>query len=243
MIPATFPNWGERSWLYDKSLQYVMSLDLLYQLPVHPNAVVGTTTRLPMVAVPPRGEGVSTYRTSGALLFRSGDLIEREVPSARLLHGQDGLALTEEGAVELEGRLLLEVDTAEPIALGYQGMLTLQGGTMQLATMKTPKYGSSSRKKPKKSYEDSIPGTAFVIFDASGNVIREMKHQFLPRRVHTKSSVTVVREWFDEANPDVQFKMSDGALDAVLIRGSNSQRYDLLERDLGFKEPEHGDER
>jgi hypothetical protein len=162
MIPATFPNWGERSWLYDKSLQYVMSLDLLYQLPVHPNAVVGTTTRLPMVAVPPRGEGVSTYRTSGALLFRSGDLIEREVPSARLLHGQDGLALTEEGAVELEGRLLLEVDTAEPIALGYQGMLTLQGGTMQLATMKTPKCGSSSRKKPKKSYEDSIPGTAFV---------------------------------------------------------------------------------
>jgi len=164
MIPATFPNWGERSWLFDKSLQYVMSLDLLYRLPVHPNAVVGTTTRLPMLAVPPPEGGITTYRTQGPLLFRANDQIEREVPEARLIRGQDGIALSEEGAVQLEGKLLLEVDTADPIALGYQGVLTLDGGTMQLATMKTPKGGieAAASRQSDKSYERFIGGTAFI---------------------------------------------------------------------------------
>jgi hypothetical protein len=171
MIPATFPNWGERSWLFDKSLQYIMSLDLLYELPIHPDAVVGTTTRLPMLAVPPPGpdrdladKWATTYRTSGPPLFRGVDNIEREVPEARLVRGQDGLTLREEGGVELDGHLLLEVDTTEPIVLSYKGVLTLSGGTMQLARPRVPtkpksQLASAARDGTTESY---IGGTAFV---------------------------------------------------------------------------------
>ncbi len=157
MIPATFPNWGERSWLYDKSLQYVMSLDLLYRASVPPATVAGTSTRLPLEAIPPDPRDprvATTYCTSGPLLFRGNDRIEREVPEARLVRGHDGIALTQEGAVELDGRLLLEVDSTEPIALAYQGTLTLEGGSMRLMTEKP-----DARHR---CYEKAIHGTAFV---------------------------------------------------------------------------------
>jgi hypothetical protein len=81
-----------------------------------------------------------------------------------------------------------------------------------------------------------IPGTAFVVFDADGNLLREEKHRFLPYELYTSQSVTLVREWYDEKNPDVEFDVRDGRLAAVFIRGSNKQKYNLLERDLGFRE-------
>ena len=137
MMPVPFPNWGERSWLHDKSLQYVMSLDLLYRLPIPPEAVAGTSTRLPLVAVPPDGEPVTTYRTVGPMLFKSNDNIEREVPQARVVHGVDSLELKEEGAVDLNGRLRLEIDTVEAISIAYTGKLELDGGTLQ----QRPKLG------------------------------------------------------------------------------------------------------
>lgn len=78
-----------------------------------------------------------------------------------------------------------------------------------------------------------IPGTAFVIFDAEGNLIREEKHRFLPPGVHTSMSVTLVREWFNDKEPAVEFKMDGDRLTAVFVQGSNGQRYDLLKADLG----------
>jgi hypothetical protein len=164
MMPVAFPNWGERSWLYDKSLQYLMSLDLLYKLPVSPESVAGTNARLPMVAVPPDGAAVSTYRAVGALLFKGVDKIEREVPEARLIHGTDSLQLRDEGAVELDGHLLLEVDTAEPLAISYSGMLELSGGTLQLASARSfgPPPPPGPPGPPPKSYQRRIRGKSFI---------------------------------------------------------------------------------
>ena len=82
---------------------------------------------------------------------------------------------------------------------------------------------------------DGIPGTAFIIFDAQGNLIREQKHRFLPHAMYTGWSVTRVREWFNEAHPAVEFKADTLGLGAVFVQGSNGQRYDLLRPDLGWK--------
>jgi uncharacterized protein DUF3237 len=169
MMPAPFPNWGERSWLHDKSLQYVMSMDLLYRLPVSPDAVAGTSMRLPLVAVPPDGEPVSTYRTVGPMLFRGIDSIEREVPQARVIHGMDSLELKEEGAVDLDGRLRLEIDTVDAISISYTGKLELRGGTLQLASPNPagarpalPSGGRPRSPKAPESYDERIVGTAFI---------------------------------------------------------------------------------
>jgi hypothetical protein len=79
-----------------------------------------------------------------------------------------------------------------------------------------------------------IPGTAFVVFDAQGNLIREQKHRFLPSAMYTSQSVTLVRTWYDADKPDVAFDIKDGQLKGVSVSGSNKQRYDLLKADLGF---------
>lgn len=97
-------------------------------------------------------------------------------------------------------------------------------------------YGSKDNKFFVGVSNSGIPGTAFVVFDAEGNLLREEKHRFLPHALYTAQSVTLMRVWFDEKSPDVEFDIRDGRLMAVLIRGSNGQRYNLLERDLGFRE-------
>lgn len=81
-----------------------------------------------------------------------------------------------------------------------------------------------------------IPGTAFVIFDAQGNLLRELKHPFLPHAMYTSRSVTIMRVWYDGEDPEVEFNVRDGHLIGISIRGSNNQKYDLLEPDLGFRE-------
>jgi hypothetical protein len=81
-----------------------------------------------------------------------------------------------------------------------------------------------------------VPGTAFVVFDAEGNLLREEKHRFLPPGLYTKQSLVIWQHWYDEKNPEVQFDVTDGRLVRVFIRGSNQQKYDLLKRDLDFRE-------
>jgi hypothetical protein len=79
-----------------------------------------------------------------------------------------------------------------------------------------------------------IPGTAFVLFDSQGKLIREVKHRFLPKGIHTDGSVTLSRIWFNEKEPAVEFKAEGDYLEGVFVRGSSGQRYNLLEPDLGF---------
>jgi len=165
MMPVAFPNWGERSWLHDKSLQYVFTLDLLYRAPVSPQAAVGSTTRLPLVAVPPQGKQLSTYRVIGPPLFRGTDNIEREVPEARVISGGDSLVLLEEGVSPLEGHLLLEVGTLDPLVISYSGVLDLAGGTAQMAAPLAPNIGPPGPPVSRPvSYDQSqnIGGRAFI---------------------------------------------------------------------------------
>ena len=83
-----------------------------------------------------------------------------------------------------------------------------------------------------------IPGTAFVVFDADGNLVREVKHRFMPDSIYTERSVTLARVWFDGKDPAVEFKADRGRLHAVSVRGSNGTRFELLMPDLGLKDHE-----
>jgi len=40
-----------------------------------------------------------------------------------------------------------------------------------------------------------IPGTAFVIFNKKGNLIREEKHGFMAMSIYTEMSITLHRTW------------------------------------------------
>ena len=81
-----------------------------------------------------------------------------------------------------------------------------------------------------------IPGTAFIIFDADGNLIREEKHRFRDYRIYTSQSVTIIRTWYNEESPEVEFKIADdNRLIAVHVRGSNGRMFDLMKPDLGFQ--------
>lgn len=85
---------------------------------------------------------------------------------------------------------------------------------------------------------EGIPGTAFVVFDAEGNLLREVKHEHMPYGIYTAHSVTIVRTWFESQRP-VEFKVGEnGRLASVLVWGTRVKRYDLLEPDLGFAEDE-----
>lgn len=79
-----------------------------------------------------------------------------------------------------------------------------------------------------------IPGTAFVVFDAQGNLLREEKHRFMPVAIYTSRSTTVDRTWYDADRPEVEFEIENGRLRGVLVNGSNGHRYDLLKRNLKF---------
>lgn len=79
-----------------------------------------------------------------------------------------------------------------------------------------------------------IPGTAFIVFDADGNLLRELKHSYLRKDVYTSRSPTITRTWIDEESPDIEFVLQNNRLEAVLIRGSNKQKYDLLKEDLSL---------
>lgn len=79
-----------------------------------------------------------------------------------------------------------------------------------------------------------LPGTAFVIFDKRGRLIREEKHQFVDPSIHTSMSVTLHREWFDKKHPDVQWEFHMQRLGRIWVNGSSGNRYDLLDRTLGL---------
>jgi hypothetical protein len=57
---------------------------------------------------------------------------------------------------------------------------------------------------------------------------------FLPPGLYTERSFAIIKHWYDEKNPEVQFDVTDGRLVSVFIRGSNKQKYDLLKTDLGL---------
>lgn len=82
-----------------------------------------------------------------------------------------------------------------------------------------------------------IPGTAVVIFDDHGRLIREVKHDFAGGVLeYTQMSVTVNRTWFNAKNPNVRFEVDAdrGRLEKLLVNGSGGQTFDLLESDRSY---------
>ena len=87
-----------------------------------------------------------------------------------------------------------------------------------------------------------IPGTAFVIFDQRGNLIREEKHRFMNNSIYSKQSVTVLQEWYHEEDPQVEFLLSGKHLDKIIVNSSSGKRYNLLYHDYKYFFLEHKDE-
>jgi len=138
-----------------------------------------------------------------------------------------------------ESKLVLEIDGTKDQAFPPH-TLSVYGGGQLLAKYRNVGFHKVYASKDNKYFvglsNSAIPGTAFVVFDAAGNLLREEKHDFLPHAMYTFRSITVLRVWFHEKNPDVEFDVQDGRLVGVFVRGSNNQKYNLLQRDLDFRE-------
>ena len=80
-----------------------------------------------------------------------------------------------------------------------------------------------------------IPGTAFVIFDKEGNLLREEKHNFMAMSIYTEISVTLHRKWYDPEKPGVEFITDGKRLGKVLIRSHTGKTYNLLYRDQEYR--------
>jgi hypothetical protein len=134
MTTVTPPHWGERSHLYDKSLDYVFSLDLTYKVvtAIGPQTAPSRTNRVPMYADPVDVGQVSTYRVLPGAQYDSTENVKRDVPHGRVSSARDWLTLTEDGAVPLDGRVLIDTESPEPLVLAYTGVLNIGGGTAQM---------------------------------------------------------------------------------------------------------------
>lgn len=83
-----------------------------------------------------------------------------------------------------------------------------------------------------------IPGTAFVVFDADRNLIREVNHPFMPKGIHTTMSVTVSRVWFDAREPAVEFEVDPRGLRGCF--GARQQRAAIRPAQAGPRVPAPG---
>jgi len=74
-----------------------------------------------------------------------------------------------------------------------------------------------------------LPGTAVVVFDDKGNLLLEAKHG-LAAFDYCDESVTLVRRWYDEDKPDVQFVPDEkyGGYKNITVRDCKGKTEDLL---------------
>ena len=74
-----------------------------------------------------------------------------------------------------------------------------------------------------------IPGTAYVVFDYKGRLLRETKHQY-SNFEYCKKSITIVRDWYNKENPDVKFKFYGDKkyLNDIVVSGCNGTTLSLI---------------
>ncbi|MBS1142996.1 MAG: hypothetical protein H6R14_402 [Proteobacteria bacterium] len=74
-----------------------------------------------------------------------------------------------------------------------------------------------------------LPGTAIVVFDSKGNLLLEVKHG-LAAFDYCDESVTLVRRWYDEDKPDVEFVPDEkyGGYKEIKVRDCRGKSEDLL---------------
>jgi hypothetical protein len=74
-----------------------------------------------------------------------------------------------------------------------------------------------------------LPQTAFFALGSKGALLFESKHQF-SRLHYCDESVTLIRRWYDQDNPDVRFAYSGRDiqwLSSITLNGCGGQRLDL----------------
>lgn len=69
-----------------------------------------------------------------------------------------------------------------------------------------------------------------MLFDKEGNLLLEVKHG-LAMFDYCNESITLVRRWFDETNPDVQFVPNKkfGGYQTITLRDCKGKSADLLD--------------
>lgn len=75
-----------------------------------------------------------------------------------------------------------------------------------------------------------LPGTAVVVFGSKGNLLLEAKHGIV-QFDYCDHSVTVVRKWYDDQKPMVQFVASENGdgFKAIRVRTCRGDMVDLLD--------------
>ncbi len=124
--------WGERTELLDKKLAYVFSLDASYDLDLQRAGWAEDAVLLPVKAAPTAVRQWATYHVVDERLVSSPDGRTLDVPRARVVDGDDRMQLDRSGVISLDGRLLLETDTASRISVEYQGVFQPSGGTSRM---------------------------------------------------------------------------------------------------------------
>lgn len=95
-------------------------------------------------------------------------------------------------------------------------------------------------RSPDKNYfvglsNDGMPGTAYVVFDKRGNLLREIKHECLDFVDYCTYSITINRTWVNLKKPDL--KVLKGSLGVIIqVTGCNGRKYNLLNKG-GWGEP------
>ena len=129
------PSWSERVTLLPKRFDYVFSVAFSYGFKVPPSfgSPVPLEARPGKPSAKPWEDAYwDTFHVLGEEFIRTADGVEHQYLRARLVLGKDSIAIQDEGAVSMDGTLLFETDTPDPLSMAYQGVLTLDGGTLAL---------------------------------------------------------------------------------------------------------------
>lgn len=91
-------------------------------------------------------------------------------------------------------------------------------------------------RSPDKNYfvglsNSGVPGTAYVVFDKRGNLLREVKHDYLDFVEYCNYSITINRKWINVKKPELKiFKGSMGVV--IQVTGCNGKKYNLLNKGI-----------
>jgi hypothetical protein len=70
-----------------------------------------------------------------------------------------------------------------------------------------------------------LVGTAWVVFDHNGKILNQQKHGDIQTPLkYCRMTITIMRQWYDEKQPEPQFKVEDGKLKEVSVRNCEGKR-------------------
>jgi hypothetical protein len=125
-LPADrpLPRWGDRTSLLAKQMTYAFSLSVSFRLELGAQDQSGAR----LSAVPASGGEPSTFHVLGKSVIVDGSGAVNEVPSARIIRGDDALSISSGSTGALDGRLFLLTDKGATLCIGYTGVINLRGG-------------------------------------------------------------------------------------------------------------------